>query len=809
MYCLGIMEVRPAKPLFMRLAAIIVALALSGCQGLSLPRIDPTGEHLFVPGPVTFKPEPGAPAYYHKVSVSVQPNRIIAPVNSEVLLTAGVCGPDGTLRANERVDWSVDSAGVGHVVDVGKREFLQWFTNLPNFPRKIDNQYAIGNTSGRYVVLTRGTPDPGDDVRVLRGQSWVSVTSPVEGTSYVTAFAPQVYGWEARRQTATIEWIDAQWTFPPPAINPAGSRHVFTTAVARQSNQVPLPEYLVRYEILAGPEAGFAPDGGKSIEVTTDQAGQASAEIFQIQPAPGTNRIRITVLRNVITSGNVTQPIIVGNGETIATWTGPQIAVRKQGPAQAEVGEILSFRLEVTNNGQALARNVMIVEALEPPYQYVDSSPAATMNQNRLEWRLGDLPVGETRAVDLRVRADRPGTVQNCADAFADGIRARGCVTTTILPRGGSDISTPETPPVRPTPSNITVRMTGPGEAAVGDTVTFDIEVTNRGNTRLSNLLLVDRFDRGLQHSEFRDNLELTLDPIEPGQTITESVELTVLEPGQWCNSVEVIQGRRSLATDQACINANGRAGGSDTKGAPRAARIVVKKSGPVRASVGERVTFTIEVKNDGNAAARNLEIRDEFDARLNPIQATQGYNADADSVAWNLAELPAGETETYQIEFECAQAARGVCNSVVVTASGGIREESEACLDIVPGTANLSVSLTDASDPVAVGRESAYEVRITNRGRSMDRNVVVEFEFPEQVSPVKVGSSGPAQFAIDGQSVRFEPVEQIGPGETLTYRIAVRMASEGEVTIRANVTSDLARTPVVAEQQTAIFSNE
>jgi hypothetical protein len=32
----------------------------------------------------------------------------------------------------------------------------------------------------------------------------ITVTSPVEGTSYVTAYAPSVYGWDRHQQTAAI-----------------------------------------------------------------------------------------------------------------------------------------------------------------------------------------------------------------------------------------------------------------------------------------------------------------------------------------------------------------------------------------------------------------------------------------------------------------------------------------------------------------------------------------------------------------------------------------------------------------------------
>ena len=105
--------------------------------------------------------------------------------------------------------------------------------------------------------MARRTTD--DDKFVLRGQGWITLTSPVEGTSHVTVVAPEVYGWDARTKSATVHFVDAVVQYPPPAINPAGTKHTFTTTVMRYSNQSPCENWRVRYEIVDGPPAGFLP----------------------------------------------------------------------------------------------------------------------------------------------------------------------------------------------------------------------------------------------------------------------------------------------------------------------------------------------------------------------------------------------------------------------------------------------------------------------------------------------------------------------------------------------------------------------
>ena len=196
------------------------------------------------------------------------------------------------------------------------------------------------------MVLSRGTPTPVDDFTIQTGQAWVSIGSPIEGTTFVTAYAPDVLGWDHRQQSGTIYWLDAQWTFPPPAITPAGSRHPLTTSVARQTDGSPLSGWTVRYEVTGGPEAGFAPDGVKVVEVITDSTGHATAEVFENSPTPGTNQISIQVIRPAGSPGAAGRSITVGSGSTVTNLDrlGHQPPHERTGPGRRRRDGHLSHR---------------------------------------------------------------------------------------------------------------------------------------------------------------------------------------------------------------------------------------------------------------------------------------------------------------------------------------------------------------------------------------------------------------------------------------------------------------------------------
>ena len=155
-------------------------------------------------------------------------------------MIATVMGPEGFPLTRERIEWMLASDGAGEFVSPGERQPLDVLNWLRRLPRKIDTTYAINTTLTGATTLDRGTPTSTDDVTVHSGQAWVSVTSPTEGTSHLTVFAPDISGWDRRTQSASIYWVDAQWRFPPPAISAAGSRHTLTTVVTRATDNSPL-----------------------------------------------------------------------------------------------------------------------------------------------------------------------------------------------------------------------------------------------------------------------------------------------------------------------------------------------------------------------------------------------------------------------------------------------------------------------------------------------------------------------------------------------------------------------------------------
>jgi uncharacterized repeat protein (TIGR01451 family) len=746
-----------------------------------------------------YRLDPGPVLPEDPVAVMLAPRRTVAPIGSQVVLTAGVRAGDGFLRTNQRLEWSIAPGSVGQFVDVEKNGWIDMLLGDFNRPRKVTSTFAIGSTSRDYVHLTRGAATPADDLYIRRGEAWITVTSPVEGTSHVSVVAPEVVPWDGRLLEATIYWIDALFGYPPPSINPAGSQHILTTTVVRQSNQAPHVGWIVRYQIVGGPPAGFIPDGSAVVEVLTNAAGQASAEIAQKQPAHGTNNIAIQVIRPAGPDG---ERLVMGSGSTLKTWTAADISVHKTGPATAAIGATVTYRIEVSNPGDLVANDVALSDETPDNFTYLNSTPPAEVLGKRLSWRLGPLTAGQKQVVEVNFRAMRQGSVANCAEVTAaGGLKASDCATTTV---------------VAPT---IDLDVTNPPEVAVGSDVTFEIAYTNRSQMTASGLIIKDRFGPGLEH-EISSPIKRTLDPLEPGKTERIGVTFHVTRAGRLCHTVQILSAEGVLATKEACVTAVAPAGQPPVSQPPlEHPGVSVKNTGPAQGTVGQMATFSITVTNTGSQALTNITVVDRADAGLEANRASEGAKRQDGSLAWTIPSLPPGQHTDFEIEYRCMAPSR-LCNRVVVTSREGATGNAEAWIDVrpqqpvtppvTPPSASPKLSLTVAAlyQMVTVGKEVTYEIRVKNDGSGPDKQAVVAVTVPAGMVLDTLQTSGPTKLdSYEKQIARFQPSAEIGPGATLTYRVRVIAKQPGIFHLLVDVSGPSLPQPLHADETTEVFA--
>ncbi|NLF71569.1 MAG: DUF11 domain-containing protein [Candidatus Anammoximicrobium sp.] len=860
---------------------VAVATMLAGCAPLRLPRIDPSGERIFLPHgnytefvapqAIPYVPEPAftapppvppcppsetspsplppacgaaeplcgpapapscsavpaAPAVpapapvcagLHREKLGrlvLAPAVMMAPVGSEVVILSGLADAKGDYIPRQPLEWSLTPDSVGHIVEAGEeRPCLKALFRQASSKR--DGSYAVTRSLTQTKMLSRGTPNPADDVSVQRGQSWVTITSPTEGASFVGVVAPEAEIWDQRRQTSTIYWVDVQWLLPSPAVVLAAQPHALSTTVRRRSGK-PLAGWIVRYEILDPNVTSFGPNKQAAVDVKTDDNGVASINLVPARKSSST-QVRISIVRPSLPNDEL-PPMVVGQGYTSVTWSAPDPKVTLYGPESAGAGSTVTYRAEVSNAGDIVARRLIASATVPANMTFLSSDPPAQVLGNTLRWDLNDLPPKAMRQLTIHLRADRNASVRFCvrADsgepAAGQKATAEACVATRVFS------------------STLRLTMSGPETAQVDQQVRFEIELTNTGTEPLKGVVIRDRLPAGLEHPTERGSLiERSLGETVPaGSTRKIAVALIVTQAGRWCHTVEAVAEGGHSATASGCVTA-----AEPPRPEPKPA-VEAAIEGPAQAKIGERVTFTLQATNTGNVPLTNVRVVGFHDRSLYPRRASTGYDAQAltrGELLWLTPRLMPGETVTRQAELECVKDSASSWCRVFVETGENVRAVKEVKLVVQPAApkpagpkeppprieppretppekivGELKVSIADRQDPISVNGTTTYIVAVENGRNVGDKNVVLTVLLPPGLEFVNLrGPVSARAISPDGRTVEAEPVKEMRPGEMLNpFFIEVKGARIGKHILKVRVDSFRSSSPAEAEEDTTV----
>ena len=128
-------------------------------------------------------------------------------------------------------------------------------------------------------------------------------------------------------------------------------------------------------------------------------------------------------------------------------------------------------------------------------------------------------------------------------------------------------------------------------------------------------------------------------------------------------------------------------------------------------------------------------------------------------------------------------------------------RAESPVKAEGVPA---LRFDVADLEDPVEVGKEAVYEIRVMNQGTGPCSNVQITAELAEGTA--LVGATGQTAARSERQLVQFDPIPSFGVKGEAVYRVRVKGVAPGDHRFRVRLVCDQVRTPVVKEENTRFY---
>ena len=447
----------------------------------------------------------------------------------------------------------------------------------------------------------------------------------------------------------------------------------------------------------------------------------------------------------------------------------PMVSVRWVKRSDISVGQECRFDLIVQNEGRVAAKDVLVEAYFPQSVRLTSAKPVPAESQDHLSWSFASLAAGQEETIRISMIPSRPGELATKAIVRFTG--------------SASGLFTVEEPLLK-------VTVQGPQEVMLGDPASQIVTVSNVGSGVAHNVQVETMIPAGLEHARGKQ-LVTEIGSLNPGESRKVRLALAAADGGE-----------HQLLVEARASNALGQT--AETRIAVSAPSIKLTIDGPGLRYKSRTARYKLAVTNDGSGATNNVRIVHKVPDGFNFLRADKGGKFDSvnKTVSWFIGRLDIGESA--QVELELTATGLGD----FVHQAGAFSEHAartNAQLETrVEGTASLVLEIVDLDDPVEIGTETAYEVRVHNEGSKGANNVELSCELPPGVE--LIGVKGPAQHLVEKGMIVFKSLAELAPGKTAIYRIHVRGTTGGNHRFRARLASNSIQEPLVFEELTKFY---
>ena len=475
------------------------------------------------------------------------------------------------------------------------------------------------------------------------------------------------------------------------------------------------------------------------------------------------------------------------------------VVITKTGPSNAVAGNVISYQIEVGNNGPSNATGIQITDPVPAALTNVSWSTqvagtavitAGSTGANSSVNVIANIAAGASNKVIITVT----GTIN---PAFAGDIT--NIATATPQENGSAPVSSQVVTNVKKQPV-FTITKTGPATAIAGSNITYTIVVNNTGPSNSLNTVITDAVPVSITNVSWTATVTGGAVLINSGATgtgnaislnanfnVNSTIELVVSgtinsnATGTIINSATVTPvepGITPVTSTPVNTVLSAKSG------------LTILKTAPATANSGEAISYTITVGNTGPSNAIAANITDVIPAEIQDLSWTSSVTGSA--------VITSGATGTGNNLQTIANIPAGTGNKVVITVNGTISSAysgnsintvsaaaTEPASPSPTSTSTTAVSrlpelLVTKSGPsnVIAGDAITYKIIVSNTGTGDAIGATIRDAVPAKITNVNwvVSKTGTASFAgtasNTGNNINFIGTIPAGAGNTIVIDV-------------------------------------
>jgi uncharacterized repeat protein (TIGR01451 family) len=208
----------------------------------------------------------------------------------------------------------------------------------------------------------------------------------------------------------------------------------------------------------------------------------------------------------------------------------------------------------------------------------------------------------------------------------------------------------------------------------------------------------------------------------------------------------------------------------------------------PEKSAIPKAITVCNSLSNRGEVteALAMLSLQTPVDSHLVSTTGEAVHEEDGD-ITWTLANLAPGESQTRCATFTPQQL--GPLSFKSAAAGKRAIEVSTQCNSQVIGIPAVLLEVVDLADPVLVGNDVTYVIRVLNQGTLPLTNVKIVARM--EAAQSYISGSGATEVVTDGEFIGPGTVPLLNPQEVVEWRIVVKAEQAGDIRFNVGLHAD------------------
>lgn len=230
----------------------------------------------------------------------------------------------------------------------------------------------------------------------------------------------------------------------------------------------------------------------------------------------------------------------------------------------------------------------------------------------------------------------------------------------------------------------------------------------------------------------------------------------------------------------------------------PKAA-LAIDCSAPEQVLVGRPAQICLTVRNTGNVAEPKATVTLPIPESAVVAGTTDGGKVADGKVTWEIADLSPGGGK--QVCAVLKRRQPGAMTFAPTASSARAERVHSDCATTVAGVAAILLEVVDVEDPIEVGKEVNYAIKVTNQGSATGTNLRLICTLP--ASQEFVSGNGATAVQSQAGTITMETLPSLAAKAVASWSVVVKAVAAEDVRFKVELSSDQFAQPIHEDEST------